>query len=95
MIIDDSLRRSIINVKIWKYWRNKVLKSYFNRILCIMKAAVLCMVIIASLMLGAFRPELQEARQSLDLKTSAIVSLGFGSALCMLVNNIKKDKDHY
>jgi hypothetical protein len=77
-------------LKYGNIWEADGLRIYFNKLIRIMKAALICLAITGSLLLGAFRPELQGVRQSFDLKTSAIVSLGFSSALCMVINDSKK-----
>lgn len=72
-----------------------IMRIHLTKMVLIMKATVICAALIISLTLGAFRPELQGGQQSFDLRSSAVVSLGFSSALCMVIYNYKKDKKQY
>lgn len=71
------------------------MRLHLSRMGRVLKACVIGFAFLSSLALGAFQPELQAGCQSFDLKTSAVVSLGFSSALCMVIYDHKKDKNHY
>ncbi len=63
------------------------MKINLHRAIRILKVTIIGCAIAGSIMLGAFRPELQASHQSFDLMSSVIISLGFSSALCLLTSN--------
>lgn len=66
------------------------MRFHLRRTIRILKATIIGCAIAGSIILGVFRPELQASCQSFDLMSSAIISLGFSSALCLLIYDSKK-----
>jgi cell division septal protein FtsQ len=67
------------------------MKYHFKRIIMLMKALLLCIVLSSSIILWVISPQAQSGKQSLDMKSSLLVSLGFGTALCLCINSRKEE----
>ncbi len=66
------------------------MRIYFRKVTSIIKAMIIAMVLIVILLIGICKPELPRAQQTFDLRTSAAVSLGFGTSLCLLIQDSRK-----
>jgi cell division septal protein FtsQ len=67
------------------------MKYHFKRIIMLMKALFLCILFSVSLILWITSPQARSGKQSLDMKSSVLVSLGFGTALCLCINSRKEE----
>lgn len=94
LLVDTKTPYDIMNVKIWKILcgGNGIMRIHFRKIGRIMKTAFICLGLTISLVLGVFNQQPPERNQNLDVKTSSVISLGFGTVLCIVTNSSKKEE---
>lgn len=66
------------------------MRRFISKAVQIIKGTIIGLAIMISLLSGAFRSDQQAAGQCFDLKTSVVISIGFSSALCMMIYESQK-----
>lgn len=67
------------------------MKYYYRKIITVLKMMFLCIALSVSLLFSLLTPHMQNVSQTFDMKSSIVISLGFGTAICLFINNRKKE----
>lgn len=66
------------------------MSKQFRKIKNVLKIILISFVIVFTFIVNTFTTSAQFEIQAFDLESATVISIGFGTAFCMVISNLKK-----